>query len=59
MTDRVQDDDSLIPPGGDPSEPVRDPIVVVAQADDEERPLPTSRWAASTRTSTTRGRSAS
>ncbi len=35
MTDRVQDDDSLIPPGGDPSGFIRDPIIVVHQADDE------------------------
>ena len=35
MTDRVQDDDSLIPPGGDPSGIIRDPIIVVHRSDGE------------------------
>ena len=34
MTDRVQDDDSLIPPGGDPSGFIRDPIIIVHKNDE-------------------------
>jgi hypothetical protein len=34
MTDRVQDDDSLIPPGGDPSGFIRNPIIIVHKIDD-------------------------
>jgi hypothetical protein len=34
MTDRIQDDDSLIPPGGDPSGFIRNPIIVVYKTDD-------------------------
>ena len=34
MTDRVQDDDSLIPPGGDPSGFFRNPLIIVHQIED-------------------------
>ncbi len=35
MTDRIQNDDSLIPPGGDPSGFIRNPIIIVHKLDDE------------------------
>ena len=34
MTERVQDDDSLIPPGGDPSGFFRNPLIIVHQIED-------------------------